>query len=43
VLAFRRLDIGEDQRGKKAWLRVLKLDGRVVHAGNGRHKAQAQA
>jgi hypothetical protein len=43
VLAFRLLDVGEDQRGEKAWLRVLKLDGRVVHAGNRRHEAQAQA
>jgi hypothetical protein len=43
VLAFRLLDIGEDQRGEKAGLRILELDGRVMHAGNGRHKAQAQA
>jgi len=43
VLAIRLLDIGEDQRGEKSGLRILQLDGGVMHARDGRNEAQAQA
>jgi len=43
VFAIRLLDVGEDQRGEKSGLRVLQLDGRIVHARDSRHEAQAKA